>query len=133
MKNKCIICKNPVKSRKKETKYCSYKCRGLHDRESGNPNYKGGKRLAAGYKMMLMPYSKRQGWKKYMQEHRLVMEKNLGRKLKSFEVIHHINGNKLDNHIKNLVLTTNSAHRKLHNQTIKRDTKGKYINSHHKL
>lgn len=49
---------------------------------------------------------------------RWLMEKKLGRKLKSSELVHHINKDKLDDGIKNLRLETRSTHLSLHNKGV---------------
>jgi hypothetical protein len=53
---------------------------------------------------------------KTIREHRLVMENYLGRKLLPFpyEVIHHIDGNRTNNNISNLIIMTNSEHTSMH-------------------
>lgn len=60
---------------------------------------------------MKNPYKKiRTNKKETKDEHRLVMEEHLGRKLNRYEVVHHINGNKMDNRLENLELMSLSEH-----------------------
>ena len=54
------------------------------------------------------PRADKQGW---VLEHRLVMEKQLGRYLQSGEIVHHIDGNRTNNALSNLQLTSPREHK----------------------
>ena len=49
--------------------------------------------------------------KAYILEHRVVMEYYLKRELKDSEIVHHINGNRRDNRIENLMIVTRASHK----------------------
>ena len=53
----------------------------------------------------------------YVLLHRVIMENHLNRLLDDNEVVHHINGDKLDNRIENLQAMLNSEHVRLHKST----------------
>lgn len=80
-----------------------------------NPNWQGGKATSSdGYFIIKKPdhpFCDSQG---YVKEHRLIIEKHLGRYLTQDEHVHHINENKKDNRIENLEVMTNSQHRIFH-------------------
>jgi len=63
------------------------------------------------------------GKMKAVKEHRLIMETHLGRKLEPWEVVHHINEDKLDNRIENLEVMSFGDHTKHHNVSHKPGTK----------
>ena len=94
----------------KMTKAFIKKCSG-----SNHPSWKGGRRKSGKYIMILQhshPFCDVSG---YIMEHRLVMEKHLGRYLQKEELVHHIDGNPTNNDIKNLKLFISwSSHMKFH-------------------
>jgi len=68
--------------------------------------WKGGRVKAAGYIKIWSPNHPRNVYG-YVYEHRLIMEKHLGRFLNPKEVVHHINKITDDNRIENLKLFSN--------------------------
>ena len=113
----CEQCKKkfPAYSKKKKGKrtFCSLSCLGKwHQTNSSganNYNWKGGKYTdKRGY--IILTGNRVNGKRTSQMEHRLIMEKHLKRKLYQWEDVHHLNGIKNDNRIKNLKLVLKKKH-----------------------
>lgn len=96
-------------------KYCSISCRVKAQAKaiSGNNHYKwnGGRSVNNGYWLVWQPSHPFHDKDGYVREHRLVMEKHLGRILNRSELVHHKNGVKTDNRIENLEVTNYRDHK----------------------
>ena len=83
-----------------------------------HPNWRGGIMHSQGYiaiKKWEHPFHSTRG---YVKEHRLVMEKYLGRYLQPNEMVHHKNNIRNDNRIENLEVTNKSEHYYIHYKKI---------------
>jgi hypothetical protein len=74
-----------------------------------SPRWRGGRNVSKeGYVSLYAPDHPAAKHKKYVREHRLVMENHLGRYLHDHEFVHHKNGDRGDNRIENLELWSRS-------------------------
>ena len=108
----CIDCGKIILDMSKRCKACSKKG-NLNPRFNKKPsNYKGGTITKSGSRNII--YKEVRINKKRLKEHRYIMEKELGRKLRKDEIIHHKDGNGLNNRLDNLQIVNQSEHRRLH-------------------
>jgi hypothetical protein len=128
IKQSCIICDKVFyinKARLKTAKFCSLQC--SHKSKIGKPTWNKGtkgimKANSGSFKKQKIKNNSKYIHqympthpKTYVYIHRYVMEKHLGRYLTPDETIHHIDGNKSNNHITNLCLySSKSTHQKTH-------------------
>lgn len=108
--------KKPSMLKKRKHLFCSVSCSGKWQSENNvgenNCHWKGGSWLSksSGY----IHCSTRGGAD--IPEHRRIVETVLGRPLGKSEIVHHINGDKIDNKNDNLLVCTKSYHHWLHNR-----------------
>jgi hypothetical protein len=123
----CMSCaiKNSYKLNKLNT---SGKNNPMYGKEGKkHPRWNGG-RVVGKYVLIYKPNHPHKNNKNYVLEHRLVMEKHLGRYLKPKEVVHHINEIRTDNRIENLMLFKNdSEHKHFHKLEREKRRSDEYI------
>jgi len=107
---RCEVCGEPIKVNpsRPQKRFCSYACRGKAMRGEAHPQYKQEKISTYGY-----IYDRKAS--EYWFEHRKIAEQIMGRKLESGEIIHHIDGDRRNNCVENLMyFPTISAHLLFH-------------------
>lgn len=113
---KMLLQPNQIKNR--QHSFCDHECYGKwcseNRRAERSLQWKGGRRQNdSGYmEIRLQPddlFYSMMSIRHYVLEHRLVMAKHLNRCLLPWEVVHHINGIKNDNHLENLKLLGNNG------------------------
>ena len=88
----------------KQKKFCDTKCACAYKRARDRKPTVG----VGGYKYVWFADGSGQ------KEHRYIMEQKLGRKLKRNEVVHHIDGDRTNNDISNLIVMSRGEHSALH-------------------
>jgi hypothetical protein len=116
----CEVCDTRVETYRSPSaptpRFCSVRCTGKAQRGAHNPSWSGGRvRAVNGYVLVRVPDHPNADPRGYVLEHRLVMERVLGRHLRPGEVVHHKNHRRDDNRPENLELfESHSAHLKAH-------------------
>ncbi|MDH5696850.1 MAG: HNH endonuclease, partial [Dehalococcoidia bacterium] len=99
-------------------------CRECHPNRRWRYGKSNGKITEAGYKMVKLypanPHFTMANENGYVMEHRLIMAQHLCRCLDPNEIVHHINGNRLDNTITNLRLFASDGKHQMYHHSVRR-------------
>ncbi|KKN90823.1 hypothetical protein LCGC14_0224060 [marine sediment metagenome] len=101
---------------KKLAKLRIRKVKGSFVSGKNHHQWKGGRVIKNGYIRVYSPEHPYRDYDRYVAAHHLIMEKKIGRYILKGEEVHHINGDKLNNNIDNLFLSTKREHAALHQQ-----------------
>lgn len=99
---------------RRKTRQCLSCYNKFNDKARRGTSLPNGEIIHDGYVLIYSPGHPRATNKVYVKRAILVMEKYLGRNLTHAENVHHINGQKDDDRIENLIILTNSEHGKIH-------------------
>lgn len=122
----CKNCGNKLSQRKNKLGICK-KCFHAESIGEKSLHWKGGRKNNNGYVMIHKPDHPNSDQQGYVREHRLIIEKYLGRYLKKDEIIHHKNGVKNDNRLENLLLVSKREHDFISANERIRDLEGKFV------
>ena len=102
----------------------------LSKKKQGKNNHRwtGGRVIHKGYVYLYTPDHPFRNYHNKVKEHRLVMEKHIERYLTKEEVVHHINEDKQDNRIENLMLFANDNLHKAWHVELRKEKKCQNIN-----
>lgn len=103
----CVQCSEVFWGQRDDQMLCSHKCRYAYKSGPRATKWKGGRtRVWSGHIQVLSKDHPFKTARNTVMEHRLVMEKHLGRYLTKNESVHHKNGIRDDNRLENLELWT---------------------------
>jgi hypothetical protein len=105
----CELCHTPFQVTKTKKRFCSVSCSSRSTSQTRSTT-KGFVITPKGYKLLYKPEHPMASKNGYLAEHRYVMAEHLGRTLSSNEVVHHKNGNKMDNRVENLEVLSKRTH-----------------------